>query len=554
VHSSLEMADRSLARSSCRGVTTFEYLLLLTLVALGLLGALRILSAGVEQGADAQVRAMVALTGGDVPDTASTRGPADPFPLPPGPPASEPQGCSNFASCAWEQAQQAASRWWSYETGVVGAAWDDLAGTVTGIKDFAVALFTDPKSIVTGAIDIADYVVHNPGEALKGLVWDEESSEAWANGERWKAGGRAAWNVVSWFIPGIGEAKIAAKLSKLSRAARDLKRDVPEPSPHPRDPDEPPACEGDRCEQADGTCFAAGTLVHTESGARAIEDVEPGDRVWSRDEMTGQTSLRQVTRTYVTPDQPVLELTVDYGTRGLETLTVTPTHPFWTGSAWVAAGDLHIDDPVTLLSGERVAVRALQPLAQRISVYNFEVEVHHTYFVGSGGVLVHNRCDVSPEARALARSEGIPLDEAVALAETMGRRSTDPDGLRLIGENAIARHFGVPRNSRHLPESIMQMRDGRFILTEVKNQRTVDIGNALAKFEDVAQLSAGRHGDYRVGRLELYVSEGRFEGFNDAQFSVGPGGILHYNGSPYHVAGAPGVPIHVISRALPDPP
>jgi len=159
----------------------------------------------------------------------------------------------------------------------------------------------------------------------------------------------------------------------------------------------------------------------------------------------------------------------------------------------------------------------------------------------------------TPAARALARSEGLPLDEATALAETAGRTTTDPHGARIIGEDAIARFFGVNRNQYHLPESIMQMRNGRYILTEVKNQRFADIGNALAKFRDVIGLMRGRAGEFRIGRLELYVSRSRFEGFTDAQFSVGRGGILLYNGRPYFIDSAPGVPIRVIFRELGPP-
>lgn len=154
------------------------------------------------------------------------------------------------------------------------------------------------------------------------------------------------------------------------------------------------------------------------------------------------------------------------------------------------------------------------------------------------------------EARALARREGIPIDEATALTETAGRQATDPHGISLIGERAIARFFGIAQNASRLPEAIMQMRNGRFILTEVKNQRFPDIGNALGKFRDVIGLMGAKIGAFQIGRLELYISRSRFRGFDDTNFSIGKGDILYYNNSPYFIEGAPGVPVRVISREL----
>ena len=42
-------------------------------------------------------------------------------------------------------------------------------------------------------------------------------------------------------------------------------------------------------------CFAAGTLVQTDQGLRAIETIRAGEMVLSRDDKTGQTAYRRVT-------------------------------------------------------------------------------------------------------------------------------------------------------------------------------------------------------------------------------------------------------------------
>ena len=38
----------------------------------------------------------------------------------------------------------------------------------------------------------------------------------------------------------------------------------------------------------------AGTLVSTEEGQRAIEEVEAGDKVWAYDEETGEKGLKEL--------------------------------------------------------------------------------------------------------------------------------------------------------------------------------------------------------------------------------------------------------------------
>lgn len=50
-----------------------------------------------------------------------------------------------------------------------------------------------------------------------------------------------------------------------------------------------------------------------------------------------------------------------------------------------------IRDRLQFLNGEYVTVQH-ELLESPVTVYNFEVEGFHTYFVGSTSVLVHNRC------------------------------------------------------------------------------------------------------------------------------------------------------------------
>jgi hypothetical protein len=141
-------------------------------------------------------------------------------------------------------------------------------------------------------------------------------------------------------------------------------------------------------------CFVAGTPVITAGGEQPIESIREGDRVLARDAATGDTTVRQVVRRFVTPGKEVLRLTVlsdDDG--GSEVLGVTPGHPFRVaGRGWVVAGDLAAGDELENAGGRRLRVAGVERTGERETVYNFEVEGVHTYFVGQLGAWVHNAC------------------------------------------------------------------------------------------------------------------------------------------------------------------
>ena len=88
-------------------------------------------------------------------------------------------------------------------------------------------------------------------------------------------------------------------------------------------------------------CFVAGTLVATARGLVPIEDVQAGDWVWTRDEVTGEVWLCEVEETYRNESPVILEVTA-----GGETLATTPGHPFWVQDVgWKDAGELQVGDP-----------------------------------------------------------------------------------------------------------------------------------------------------------------------------------------------------------------
>lgn len=164
-------------------------------------------------------------------------------------------------------------------------------------------------------------------------------------------------------------------------------------------------CAGGKCDKP-GVCFAPGTLVHAEGGPAPIETLRRGDRVWSRDDRTGEEGYRPVVRTFVTPDQPLLAVALE-GERGaVETLEVTAPHPFRVaGRGWVAAGDLQAGDEIDG-AGARLRVAGVEATGRSTTVYNLEIAEFHTYFVGRGAAWVHNDCkDKKKEEEKPARKD-----------------------------------------------------------------------------------------------------------------------------------------------------
>ena len=149
-------------------------------------------------------------------------------------------------------------------------------------------------------------------------------------------------------------------------------------------------------------CFVAGTLVQTEQGAIPIETVTVGTMVWAWDEETGDVALKKVVETYVNETDELLHVFVNG-----EEIVTTPEHPFYSPvKGWTDAVHLRAGDILVLVNGEYVIVEKIQHeiLEAPVTVYNFQVEDYHTYYVSQTGVLVHNMC-ASPRKTNVSKAE-----------------------------------------------------------------------------------------------------------------------------------------------------
>ena len=137
-------------------------------------------------------------------------------------------------------------------------------------------------------------------------------------------------------------------------------------------------------------CFTAGTPVLMSNGAvKPIEKIKVGDLVLSRDEATSRTQAKKVVRLF----RHRTNMTLVLHFRGGATIETTPTHPFYVqNNGFVPAGRLAIGTSIVTRAGPCAVLEKVTRRFKSATVYNFEVEDFHTYFVGKDELWVHNNC------------------------------------------------------------------------------------------------------------------------------------------------------------------
>ncbi|NJL05722.1 MAG: hypothetical protein HC911_12630 [Chloroflexaceae bacterium] len=133
--------------------------------------------------------------------------------------------------------------------------------------------------------------------------------------------------------------------------------------------------------------FSEDTLVATPEGDTPISELRPGDTVYAFNEETQTTGVYTVTASWMHFDQ-VAELTIND-----ETLETTADHPFYVDKyGWMDAGELPTGAPIKSLNkSANGVVQDVRTLAASQPMYNITVDEAHTYYVGDGKWLVHNK-------------------------------------------------------------------------------------------------------------------------------------------------------------------
>jgi hypothetical protein len=197
--------------------------------------------------------------------------------------------------------------------------------------------------------------------------------------------------------------------------------------------------------------FVTGTKIPTESGLRNIEDLKPGDSVWSRDPVSGIEGLKKVAEIFQStasevvrikyrlssPDEtvvlvrmkePSIPLTMREEAVGaneprlVHEFVGTPEHPVYSASQerWVQMRELQVGEELWLFKGMVGCVVDVSiestPDGKPLNTYNLEVEDWHTYYVSPDGpttdtpaVWVHNAISPKRLPRVAAQINKAPI-------------------------------------------------------------------------------------------------------------------------------------------------
>jgi hypothetical protein len=166
-------------------------------------------------------------------------------------------------------------------------------------------------------------------------------------------------------------------------------------------------------------CFVAGTLVMTEAGLRPIEEIEVGDRVLSRDEVSGETAFKPVMELIRRHDREIWELRlyVEDGSGTEELFETTDDHPWRTvDGLWMATAELAPGTHIERASGVAAVVVSSRKTGRTAPTFNLEVADFHSYFVGETGAWVHNENCILAVRQALLAALRARVDAVRALS------------------------------------------------------------------------------------------------------------------------------------------
>ena len=138
-------------------------------------------------------------------------------------------------------------------------------------------------------------------------------------------------------------------------------------------------------------------MVKTADGYKAIARVRASDRVFAKDEASGETGYKPVTARYGNPYQETVYIEVSDGLGKIQILVSNRIHPFYSGGKWIKEEDLKAGSRLFTENGAEQTVQSITVKPEPLQAYNLTVADWHTYFVKGDkaeteGVWVHNAC------------------------------------------------------------------------------------------------------------------------------------------------------------------
>ena len=183
------------------------------------------------------------------------------------------------------------------------------------------------------------------------------------------------------------------------------------------------------------TCSFRGDMeVKTEQGYKPIESIKVGDKVYAKNELTGQMTYQRVQAHYNNPYDFTVYVEVIDEQGKHQTIVSNKIHPFFTqvnqgelvpsseghhyngeiqNAQWVDAQNLKAGYKLLSENNHWQTVKGVTIKAEKLSAYNLTVETDHTYFIKGAnsdldGVWVHNNCWNSLPADAVNTGKTTP--------------------------------------------------------------------------------------------------------------------------------------------------
>ena len=183
------------------------------------------------------------------------------------------------------------------------------------------------------------------------------------------------------------------------------------------------------------TCSFRGDMeVKTEQGYKPIASIKVGDKVYAKNELTGQMTYQHVQAHYNNPYDFTVYVEVIDEQGKHQTIVSNKIHPFFTqvnqgelvpsseghhyngeiqNAQWVDAQNLKAGYKLLSENNHWQTVKGVSIKAEKLSAYNLTVETDHTYFIKGAnsdldGVWVHNNCWNSLPADAVNTGKTTP--------------------------------------------------------------------------------------------------------------------------------------------------
>ncbi|GER89984.1 hypothetical protein KDW_41460 [Dictyobacter vulcani] len=189
---------------------------------------------------------------------------------------------------------------------------------------------------------------------------------------------------------------VANALSGGSDGASSFPGIEPAPAPAPVFAD---TGTGDLVASPFSCSFQSNTKIRTATGWQSISQLRIGNQIISYNPWSHDPEEQSILDISQHVDNDLVDVTVSFlsgpkvGSRKTEVIHTTTEHPFLTQEkGFIAAHKLVSGLHLMQTDGQMSVILSVKPVAGTQVMYNLEVANDHTFAVGTGSWIVHNRC------------------------------------------------------------------------------------------------------------------------------------------------------------------